>query len=60
MQFYSGTKRKGSLDDGFLGKINGPFLCLSIAMLCHALQCWQSGSYIDDISFMRSNSRGKD
>jgi hypothetical protein len=48
------------MDDGFLEKINGPFLCLSAAILCHALRCWQTGKFIDDVNFTRFSSQGKD
>ena len=28
-QYYSGPKRKGMTDEGFLDKIDGPFICLT-------------------------------
>ena len=58
--FYSSKKRRGALNDEFLARINGPFICLSAAILCHSLRCWQSGIFVDEINFTRSNSRGKD
>ena len=59
-QFYSGLKRRGKKDNGFLGKINGEFICLTAAILCHALCCWVSGSFVDDVNFTRSSSQGTD
>ena len=47
------------MDPEFLEKINPTFLCLTTAILCHALRCWQTGLFIDEIHFTRSNSRGK-
>lgn len=46
-------------DEGFLGKINGPFICLTAAILCHSLRCWRTGIFIDKVPFTRANSRGK-
>src|SRR5205807_825118 len=57
---YSIKKRRGTLNDEFLARINDPFICLSAAILCHSLRCWQSGIFVDEINFTRSNSRGKD
>ena len=47
------------MDPEFLAKINPTFLCLTTAILCHALRCWQTGLCIDEVHFKRSNSRGK-
>jgi len=46
-------------DARFLGKINGPFICLTAAMLCHSLQCWRTGIFVDKVVFTRSNAEGK-
>ena len=46
-------------DEGFLHKINGPFICLTAGILCHSLQCWQTGISIDNLAFTRATSRGK-
>ena len=46
------------MDPEFLEKINSTFLCLTTAILCHALGCWQTGLFIE-VHFTRSNSRGK-
>ena len=47
------------MDPVCLEKINPTFLCLTTAILYHALRCWQTGLFIDDVHFTRSNSRGK-
>ena len=60
VQFYSGGKRRGKKNNGFLGKINGEFICLTAAILCHALCCWVSESFVDDVNFTRSSSQGTD
>ncbi|PWW79727.1 hypothetical protein C7212DRAFT_360935 [Tuber magnatum] len=56
--FYSGRARRGWMDDGFLRKINGRFLCLTTAIICHALRCWRTGIFTDNINFTRASSRG--
>ena len=58
-QFYSGKKRRGRMDLEFLKKTNPTFLCLTTAILCHALRCWQTGLFIDKVQLIGSNSRGK-
>ena len=45
--------------EGFLGKIDGPFICLTAAILCHSLRCWRSGDFIDNVPFTRANCGGK-
>ena len=47
------------MDPEFLEKINPKFLFLTTAILCHALRCWQTGLFIDEVHFTRSNSRGQ-
>jgi len=47
------------MDKGFLGKINGPFLCLTAAILSHSLRCWWTGNFIDNVAFTRASSKGK-
>jgi len=58
-QFYSGPKRRGMTDGRFLGKIDGPFICLTAARLCHSLRCGRTGIFIDKVVFTRSNAGGK-
>ena len=36
-QYYSGPKKNGMTDEGFLDKIDGPFICLTATILCHSL-----------------------
>ena len=47
------------MDQEFLEKIKPTFLCLTTAILYHALRCWQTGLFIDDVHFTRYNLRGK-
>ena len=47
------------MDPEFLVKINTTFLCLTTAIICYALRFWQTGLFIDEVHFIRSNSRGK-
>ena len=47
------------MDEGFLGKIDGPFIFLTAAILCHSLRCWRTGDFIDNVPFMRANCGGK-
>jgi len=47
------------VDEGFLGKIDGPFICLTAAILCHSLRCWWTGNSIDNVAFTRAYSKGK-
>ena len=46
-------------DAEFLGKIDGRFICLTAAMLCHSLRCLRTGIFIDKVAFTRSNAGGK-
>jgi len=46
------------MDEGFLCKIDGPFLCLTAAILCQSLQCWRTGNLIDNVAFTRASSQG--
>jgi len=46
-------------DARFLGKIDGPFICLTAAMLCHSLRCGRTGIFIDKVVFTRANAGGK-
>jgi len=47
------------MDEGFLGKIDGHFICQTAAILCHSLRCWQTGDLIDNVPFVRDNCGGK-
>jgi len=46
-------------DQGFLDKIDGPFICLTAAILCHSLRCWRTGISVDNVAFTRATSGGK-
>jgi len=58
-QFYSSPKSKGMMDTRFLGQIDGPFICLTVAIICHSLQYLLSGINKDKVAFTRSNGTGK-
>jgi len=47
------------MDADFLDKIDGPFICLTAAILCHSLRCWRTGICIDNVGFTRTTSGGK-
>ena len=47
------------MNEGFLVKINGPFICVTAAILYHSLRCWRSGDFIDAVPFTRANCGGK-
>jgi len=46
-------------DEGFLDKIDEPFICLSATILCHSLRCWWTDICIDNVAFTRATSGGK-
>ena len=46
-------------DEGFLDKIDCPFISLTAIILCHLLPCWRTGICIDNVTFTRATSRGK-
>jgi len=46
-------------DEGFLDKLDGPFICLTAAILGHSLQSWRSGICIDNVAFTRATSGSK-
>ena len=46
-------------DEGFLDKIDGPFICLTAAILCHSLRWWRTGICIDNVAFIRATSGGR-
>jgi len=46
-------------DKGFLDKIDGPFVCLTAAILCHSVRSWRTGLCIDNVAFTRATSGGK-
>jgi len=46
-------------DEGFLDKLDGPFICMTAAILCHSMQCWRTGICIANVAFTRATSVGK-
>jgi len=46
-------------DDAFLDKIDGQFICLTAAILCHSLRCCPTGICMDNVAFTRATSGGK-
>ena len=47
------------MDPQILENINPTFLFLTSAILCHALYCWQTGLFVDEVHFTGSDSQGK-
>ena len=43
LKYFDGIKMQGMVDPGFLERINGTMICLTCAMLCHALRALQTG-----------------
>jgi len=58
-QYYADLKRKGITDEGFLDKVEGPFICLTAAILCHSLRCWRTAIFINNVVFTQASSGGK-
>ena len=57
-KYYAGKRMRGSVDKGFKDKINGNFLCLISAAICHTLRAWQTGTYLEPRDFKRETSLG--
>ena len=47
------------MDEGFLGRIDGPFICLTAAILYYSLRGWRTGDFVDNVPFTRANGGGK-
>jgi len=47
------------MDEQFLGKIDGLFICLTAAILCHSLRCWRTGNFMENVAFTGACSKGK-
>jgi len=47
------------IDEGFLGKIDAPFIGMTAAILCCSLRCWRTGNFIDNVAFTGASSKGK-
>ena len=50
---------QGIVDPGFLEQINGTMICLTCAMLCHALRALQTGIYKKPADFKPDVVGGK-
>ena len=50
---------QGMVDPGFLERINGTMICLTYAMLCHALRALQTGIYEKPAGFKHDVVGGK-
>jgi hypothetical protein len=57
-KYYAGNKMRGTVDKHFKDKINGNFLCLISAAICHTLRAWQTGTYVEPRDFKRETSLG--
>jgi len=57
-EFYNGPKKLGNQDKNFIAKISAPFICLIFTVLCHNLQCYETGEYVmcEDFNYSNSNS----
>ena len=47
------------IDEEFLGKVDGPFIYLTAAILCHSLRCWRTGNFMVNVAFTRASSESK-
>jgi len=47
------------IDPAFLGRINGIMICLTCAIICHALRAWQTGVYKDQGDFKPEAAGGE-
>ena len=47
------------MDERFLGRIDGPFIYLTAAILCYSLRYWWTGDFINNVPFTRANCGGK-
>jgi len=50
---------RGIIDPAFLGRIKGTMICLTCAIICPALQAWQTGEYKDQGNFKPEASGGE-
>ena len=47
------------MDERFLDRIDGSFICLTAAILCYSLRCWWTEDFINNVPFTRANCGGK-
>ena len=54
------VSRYEHLEEGwFVIRINGTMICLTCAIICHALQVWQTGVYKDQGDFKPEAAGGE-
>jgi len=58
-KYFEGRRMRGIIDPAFLGRINGTMICLTCAIICHALRAWQTGVYKDQGDFKPEAARGE-
>jgi len=58
-KYLEGRRMRGIIDPAFLGRINGTMICLTCAIICHALRAWQTGVYKDQGDFKPEAARGE-
>ena len=58
-KYFDGIKMQGMVDPGFLERINGTMICLTCAMLCHALRVLQTGIHKQPADFKHDVAEGK-
>ena len=59
LKYFDGIKMQGMVDPGCLEWINGTMICLTCAMLCHALRALQNGIYKIPSNFKHDVVGGK-
>ena len=59
LKYFDEIKMQGMVDLGFLERINGTMICLTCAMLCHALRAPQTGIYKNSPDFKHNVVGGK-
>jgi len=50
-KYFKGRKMPGIAKPDFLGRINGPMVCLTCDILYHTLRAWQTGIYLQTCVF---------
>jgi len=58
-EYYSGPREKCMIHEWSLGKMHGPFICLTVAILCHSLSCWRTGKFINNLAFTCASSKAR-
>jgi len=58
-KYFEGRRMCRIIDPGFLGRINGTMICLTCAIICHALRAWQTGVLKDQGDFKPEATGGE-